>query len=443
MSKKALSLARLLFAAATIAVAGCGGGGGGSSASPAPLPPAGSPTIQVLPSSFDFGQVTTNNVPAPLEVTIRNTGTAGLNVSAISLLAPSGSPFGLTLNAGTKPCGGSAASVAAADSCTVQVTFQPPTAGPFSSTLQITSNAQGSPTVTVPISGTSAAVTSLTLRINQLEPSCPSPATTAYVSVIDQGGFPLLGLTAPNFSASQNGMNVPITSAAFVEAAYTNVAIAALLDFSKSLRDQPVAFADMKAGFSNLFGSLKPNDVAEVIRFATENEVTQIFTTDVTALRTAIDLPFDKGDGTRLYDTIFLGIDHVANSQTTTYPGYRGVVIVATDGINELPPTAPSVHTLQQVIDNAKSKNVPIFTIGLGASINSSVLNQMATETGGLFYQANTSQNLATIYQQIAPLLFAKQYVVKFNPLPRTSSLTLSAGLSGISGNDTRSLTCP
>jgi hypothetical protein len=377
-----------------------------------------------------------------LEVTIRNTGTAALNVSAISLLAPSGSPFGLTLNAGTKPCGGSAASVAIADSCTVQVTFQPPTAGPFSSTLQITSNAQASPTVTVPISGTSAAVTSLTLRINQLEPSCPSLATTAYVSVIDQGGFPFLGLTALDFLASQNGMNVPITSAAFVEAAYTNVAIAALLDFSKSLRDQPVAFADMKAGFSNFFGSLKPNDVAQVIRFATQNEVTQPFTTDVAALRTAIELPFNKGDDTRLYDTVFLGIDNVANSRTT-YPGYRGVVIVATDGVNQLPSTAPSVHTLQQVIANARSKNVPIFTIGLGASINSSVLSDMATQTGGLFYQANTSQNLATIYQQIAPLLFAKQYVVKFNQLPRTGNLTLSASLSGVSGNDTRSLTCP
>ena len=242
---------------------------------------------------------------------------------------------------------------------------------------------------------------------------------------------------------------MPITSVAFVETAYTNVAIAALLDFSKSLRDQPVAFADMKAGFSNFFGSLKPNDVAEVIRFATENEVTQPFTTDVAALRTAIELPFNKGDDTRLYDTVFLGIDNVANSRTT-YPGYRGVVIVATDGINELPSSAPSVHTLQQVIANARSKNVPIFTIGIGASINTSVLSDMATQTGGLFYQANTSQNLATIYQQIAPLLFEKQYVVKFDHLRAgqvgaTSDLTLSASVPGVSGlPDTRPLTpCP
>ena len=74
----------------------------------------------------------------------------------------------------------------------------------------------------------------------------------------------------------------------------------------------------------------------------------------------------------------------------------------------------------------------------------------MATQTGGLFYQANTSQNLATIYQQIAPLLFEKQYVVKFDHLPAsvvgaTSDLTLSASVPGISGlPDTRPLTpCP
>ena len=39
----------------------------------------------------------------------------------------------------------------------------------------------------------------------------------------------------------------------------------------------------------------------------------------------------------------------------------------------------------------------------------------MATDTGGIFYQANTSQNLATIYQQLASLLYENQYVLTFN----------------------------
>jgi hypothetical protein len=60
-----------------------------------------------------------------------------------------------------------------------------------------------------------------------------------------------------------------------------------------------------------------------------------------------------------------------------------------------------SARSLDEVIANAVSKNVAIFTIGIGGSINRPVLEQMANETGGLFYAANTSQNLATIYQQL------------------------------------------
>ena len=41
----------------------------------------------------------------------------------------------------------------------------------------------------------------------------------------------------------------------------------------------------------------------------------------------------------------------------------------------------------------------------------------MATETGGLFYEANTSQNLATIYQQLSSILYEKQYILKFDQL--------------------------
>ena len=452
MSKEPLSLARLLFAAATIGVAGCGGGGGGGGSSPspapAPAPPPPTPSIQVLPpTSYDFGKVTAGNTSAPLQVTISNMGTAPLNVTGIALNSPTGGPYALAVGGGAKPCGATTRTIAAADSCTVQVLFQPTTDGAFNATLQVSSNAPNAPTVSLAIAGSSEQVQTLSVRVNQIDLFCPSTTATAYVSVTDQGGFSVLGLLAANFLITQGVMSGQPTTANYVSQVYKNVAIAALLDFSKSLRDQPVAFADMKTGFSNFFGSLKPNDVAEVIRFATENEVTQPFTTDVAALRAAIDLPFNKGDGTRLYDTVFLGIDNVASSRTS-YPGYRGVVIVATDGVDELPPTAPSVHTLQDVITNAKNKNVPIFTIGMGASINSSVLNQMATQTGGLFYLANASQNLATIYQQLATLLFERQYVLTF-PVTGAPASTYDVKVrattpTSVSGEGIRPITaCP
>ena len=355
--KQRSSIVTTLLVAFAIALAGCSSGGGGSAPStpsapnppntPAPpAPPAVSPTIQVLPATFDFGKVTSNNAPAPLEITIRNTGTAALRVSSISLFAPSSGPYALSLNGGSKPCGSGTPTIAASDSCTVQVTFQPSTAATFTSTVQISSDAQASPVVSIPISGTSEMLTSLTLRINQIEnPTCPNPAV-AYVSVIDQGGFPLLGLQAAQFAAAQQPSTTPpsqprpIISVDPVDfGTYRNVAISALLDHSKSLTDQPIAFADMKAGFSNLLGGLKPNDIAELMKFATEFEVVVPFTTDSAALRAGIELPFNKGTGTRLFDTVYQAVENIS-----TKTAYRRAVIVATDGVDELPPSAPAIH---------------------------------------------------------------------------------------------------
>ena len=99
-----------------------------------------------------------------------------------------------------------------------------------------------------------------------------------------------------------------------------------------------------------------------------------------------------------------------------------------------------STHSLTEVINNAISKKVPIFTIGIGSSIDRGVLQQMATATGGLFYEANTSQNLANIYQQLSSVLYEKQYTLIFNQLVRgtvgsPSNLSIAANFLGITGS--------
>ncbi|HKO67469.1 MAG TPA: choice-of-anchor D domain-containing protein, partial [Burkholderiaceae bacterium] len=131
MIKKKHSVATaILSTLIVIAVVGCGGGGGDGGATPAP--PVGSPTIQVLPSTYDFGKVTSSNSPAPLEVTVRNGGTAPLRVSAISFGASSDPSFTLNFNSGSKPCASAAPTLGVADTCTFQVRFQPTASGSFS-----------------------------------------------------------------------------------------------------------------------------------------------------------------------------------------------------------------------------------------------------------------------------------------------------------------------
>ena len=256
--KKYLVAVAMLFM--MIAVTGCGSGGGDSGGStPAPAPPVGSAAIQVLPATYDFGKVTGNNSPAPLEVTIRNNGNAALNVSTISFGVPSDSSFTLAVTGGSKPCGSGSPTLAAADSCTFQVGFQPAVTGSFAANVQISSNDRNSPLIGLPIAGTSEPVATLSVQINQLETACPtgSNEATAYVSVTDQGGFPVPGLLSSNFSVTEGNVALPITSFSSVDVVYKRIAIAAVMDYSGSLTDQPVAFADMKNGFSSLFSSSK------------------------------------------------------------------------------------------------------------------------------------------------------------------------------------------
>ena len=51
----------------------------------------------------------------------------------------------------------------------------------------------------------------------------------------------------------------------------------------------------------------------------------------------------------------------------------------------------------------------------------------MATTTGGQYFEANTSQNLATIYQQLSSILFKNQYVLKFDQLAKGAAGALPA----------------
>ena len=434
-----------------LAITGCGGGGGGGSGSPVAVPqqPQGpSPKLQVLPANFDFGKVTTGNTPVPpLEVTISNTGTAPLSVSSINFASPS-SAFTLNLTAGARPCR-SAATLAAGDSCTFQVGFQPPGNGVFTSNVQIASNDGAASVFGLPISGTSEAISTLLVRINQVMTSCPtSNAATAYVSVTDQGGFPVTGLAAGNFTLTEGAppsANLLI-GATSIEAAYKPIAIAAVVDNSASITSQPVMFSDMKNGFAVLFNALRDNDVGELISFGSEFEVTVPFPSPVNtnnptnkaALVAGLSVPWTKEANTLLYDSVYKAIDDIALQAP-----YRRAVVVATDGVDEGPTAGVplSTHTLAGVITNAVSKGVPVFTIGIGGSVNASVLQEMAARTGGTFYSASTSQNLATIYQQLTSLLYRNQYALTFNQLtlgaPGTvSPLTLDVvNATGVRGN--------
>lgn len=411
-----------------VAFLGCSGGGGDD-------PPPPRPLIRVLPSSYDFGIVTPGNIPAPLEVEIANNGSLRLTVSDITLSDTAN--FALDLSAGSNPCFTASSTIAAGGNCTAEVNFTPQSDASFDATLIISSDDPNHPTINVPLSGIREQILDLNVRINQVESTeiCPNPLVTAYVSVTDQGGYPVTGLTEPDFSVTEvDGYVGPPTTVSFVSNTAT-LSVALVMDYSYSVSKIQDNLDDMEESAAYFVDQLKVIDEAEIIKFSDNFDVVQAFTSDKDDLIAAINSPYPDGV-TDLYDAVYQAVDDTAVRSKD-----RRAVIVVTDGGNDF-----DTYTLADVINNANTKGVPIFTVGIGQA-NSAILTQMADDTGGQFYEATTSDNLRTIYQQLANVLFDDQYILTYTSglgAGVNANLTIEATFGAIVGNDTKGITsCP
>jgi hypothetical protein len=151
------------------AVGGCGGGGGGGG------PSVSAPVASLNPTSLTFPLQMLSTASSPKTVTLKNTGNATLALSAspITLTGTDAADYSFTHTCGT--------SLAASASCSINVTFTPSSAGTRSATLNVASNATGSP-ATVAISGSGAGDNALAIAVTSGPPGS-SVANIAYTSV--------------------------------------------------------------------------------------------------------------------------------------------------------------------------------------------------------------------------------------------------------------------
>lgn len=123
-----------------------GGGGGGGKAKA---------QISASPTSLSFGEVDVGSTGGPSTVTVTSSGSLGLAISSVSV---SGGPFAKA----SDTCSGT--TVATGGTCTIGVTFTPGSAGSFTGTLAIVSNASNASTLNVALSGTGKSSTPAAVR---------------------------------------------------------------------------------------------------------------------------------------------------------------------------------------------------------------------------------------------------------------------------------------
>ncbi len=222
------------------------------------------PETQVTPGSLNFGSLAVGNSSVPQTVTVENIGTATLNIGTLALGT---SDYSLV----NDTCTGAA--VLVGNTCTVDVVFNPTSAGPLPDTLSIPSDAPTSPD-TVTLNGTGlngpvAAASPATLNFGMQQ---VGTASSTLVAQLTNTGNQPLGITGPPTVVGSTDfavVNETCTAAATLQPGEdclaevqftpttTGPAVGVTLEFATSISNPAVALAG--TGIQGTIGAAPPS----------------------------------------------------------------------------------------------------------------------------------------------------------------------------------------
>lgn len=115
----------------------------------------------------------------------------------------------------------------------------------------------------------------------------------------------------------------------------------------------------------------------------------------------------DQGGGTALYQGIELALTDLATSR-------QPVLFVFTDGRENA--SRPG-YDLNLILNTAQQNQIPVYIAGLG-NVDSATLSQIATTTGGQFFQADSVDQLSEVFEDILYSI-PVEYTVTYRPTQR------------------------
>lgn len=133
--------------------------------------------------------------------------------------------------------------------------------------------------------------------------------------------------------------------------------------------------------------AMKNGDKTAIVNFEGSADKKCDLTSNKSTLRTALS-PYNGGS-TNAHAAVTTAIEllNAENSKSNK------TIILLSDG---------DVNITPEDISDAKSAKIKIYTVGLGAGIDSDALDKIATDTGAYFYNAKTAEELEKIYSDIS-----------------------------------------
>ena len=178
-------------------------------------------------------------------------------------------------------------------------------------------------------------------------------------------------------------------------------------------------FEDVKESARKFVDLMDINDELGLITFSNSPEelsnLTQTTLTNKMVLKSKIDdLEINLFEIlTALYDSIGRAVEQVKAGSLD-----RRAIIALTDGGDT---SSTRFTSKEEIISFARSYNIPVYTVGLGlgsGSPNELVLEEIAKNTGGIYYNAPTSGELSNIYAKISSALNSYYVIEIESPIP-------------------------
>jgi Ca-activated chloride channel family protein len=218
-----------------------------------------------------------------------------------------------------------------------------------------------------------------------------------YATVTDTQGQPIAGLSAADFTVSEDGVRQPITT--FVAGEFP-LSIVIVLDRSFSMSGARLNLARQAA---RLFVSaLRPDDEVMVLAAGSEIETITppVPARDAAATRWDAIEPWGT---TPLYDVIVKSLD-MPYTQTR-----RRALLVISDGFDRYSDT-----TAAEVIERARRSDVLVYPVAIGKG-RPPVLAELASVTGGHSFNVDDPKKLEATLSAIAREL-RSQYLLGYAP---------------------------
>ena len=277
------------------------------------------------------------------------------------------------------------------------------------------------------------------LSISQVTPNFQKPYIVEYSFVLrDKANRPVVADPAQfDLMAWEGGTAVDAAVAGLQlrRAAARQLHMEMVLDYSALPRQQEGLIETMEqlAAYT-LLDALDANMLVSVSEFHRDDRqaalaaVPSINRAYTRERITAIESEYVQGfaSGARLFDALLDAINRVKDSTGGTGGGY---VLVMADGRD-----TSSVRTSQEVIQAANAARVSIYAVGLGQNPQgTSVLTDLAYSTGGEFFTAAESANLAESIAQVVNELESR-YTLRWTVLRRDQTAFFPAFSVSLNG---------